>query len=111
MCCGLRRHDSLKLTVTELRATFRDALGHAVAHKGCWRRTTWRNSHPAADDGATQRCRPELRQLGPGLQHDTWIDLRAPTSEGKAFLHRQQDLADAEQTDDCDQKVEAAQQL
>ncbi len=44
-------------------------------------------------------------------QHHLGVDLRALARERQAFLHRQQDLADAEQADHRDQEVEAAHQL
>jgi hypothetical protein len=88
-----------------------EALGQAVAHERCRRRTAWRDAHPAADDGTTQGGHPVFRQLDPGLQNDAWIDLRAPAFEGETFFHGQQYLADSEQPDDRDQEVEPAQQL
>src|SRR3546814_732877 len=106
-----RRHDAFELAATEVGAVLGEALGQAVAHEGRRRGAARGDTHPAADDGAADRGHPELRQPFPSLQHDARIDLGDLALERQAFLHRQQDLADAEQADDGDEEVEAAQQL
>jgi hypothetical protein len=52
-----------------------------------------------------------LGSMLPGLEHHLRVDLGGLAGEGQAFLHRQQDLADAEQADHGDQEVEAAHQV
>ncbi len=54
---------------------------------------------------------PVARQFLPGLDHDLQVDLGGLPREAQALFHGQQDLADAEQADDGDQEVEAAEQV
>ena len=108
---GFRRDHAFDLARAELVAVLRHPLGHAIAHERRGRRAAGRDAHPAADEAAAQRRQPVARQLLPRLQHDLRIDLRALARERQALLHRQQDLADAEEADHRDQEVEAPHQL
>ena len=54
---------------------------------------------------------PVVRQLLPGLEHDVHVELRLRALERQAFLHGEQDLADAEEADHRDEEVESLEQL
>ena len=60
---------------------------------------------------ATHDVDPVARQFFPSMPHDLRIDLGAGALESRPFLHGHQDLADAEQADDRDQKIEAVEQV
>jgi hypothetical protein len=68
------------------------------------------DAHPAADRGAAYERHPVSGQLLPGLEHDLRIDLGGDAVERQPFLHRQQNLSDAEQSDHRDEEVEALHQ-
>ena len=108
---GLRRDHAFDLALAEIVAVLRHPLGDAVAHEGGGRGAGRRNAHPAADEAGAQRGHPVGGQFLPGLQHDPQIDLGLAATEGQPFFHRQQDLADAEQSDHGDEEVEPVQQF
>ena len=57
-----------------------------------------------------QQRHPVARHLLPHLQHDAQADRGRVAAQREPLLHRQQDLADAEEADHGDQEVDAAQQ-
>ncbi|MGY3595083.1 hypothetical protein ACVIGB_003132 [Bradyrhizobium sp. USDA 4341] len=70
-----------------------------------------RDPEPAADHGRAQQRHPVFRQVLPHREHDAQADAGGVSAQRQALLHREQDLADAEQADDSDEEVDAAQQL
>ena len=70
-----------------------------------------RDAEPAADERGTQQRHPVFRQVLPDRQHHAQGDAGGVAAQRQALFHGEQDFADAEQADDGDQEVDAAQQL
>src|SRR2546427_6571104 len=88
-----------------------EALGEVVAHEGGGDRSARRDAEPASYRRGAQQSRPVTRQLLPDFQYHPRADAGGMAAQRQPLLHRQQDLADAEQADDRDQEVDAAQEL
>src|SRR5712671_4102911 len=108
---GLRREDAFDAAFAERVLILGEPLCQVVAHEGGGDRTARRDAEPAADHRGAKQGRPVTRQLFPHLKHHAQADLGGMAAEREAFFHRQQDFADAEETDDRDEKVDAAEQL
>ncbi|MGY3119708.1 hypothetical protein ACVWXQ_003645 [Bradyrhizobium sp. S3.14.4] len=69
------------------------------------------DAEPAADEGGTQQRNPVFRQVLPDAQHDAERNACRVSTQRQPLLHCQQDLANAEQADDGNEEVDAAQEL
>src|SRR5207253_4591931 len=111
MVGSLRRDDALGLAAAETRATAREALGDAIAHEGSGGRTARRNAHPAADGSAAQQRNAMVRQTAQRPEDFLPVDLRRYRAGLELLLHRNQQLADAEQPHDGNDEADALHQL
>ena len=110
MGSGFRCQHAFDLAFAKGFGVFGHALGDAVAHKRGGRCPAGRDAHPAADGGGAEKGQPVLGQCFPGLPHHFGVEPGRLAFEGQAFFHGEQDLANAEQTDHCDQGVKALEQ-
>ena len=108
---GLRRQHAVDAALAEALLVARETLGEVVAHERRRDRAARGDSEPAADRRRAQERHPIAWQRLPGLPDDARADLGDVALEGEALLHRQQDLADAEQADHGDEEVDAAQEI
>src|SRR5262245_30565228 len=108
---GLRREYAFDAPLAETFRILREALGKVVAHERGGDRAAGRNAEPGTDCRRPQQRYPVARQILPyGPQH-AQADARCMAAKRQPFLHGEQDFADPEKPDDCDEKVDAAQEI
>src|SRR5216683_4374683 len=107
----LRRHHPLDLALAEALGVFGEALSERVAHERGGGGAARLEAHPEADEGAADERAIVARQYLPRLPDHLRVHLRLHPAEGQPLLHREQDLADAEEADDGHDEVEALHQL
>src|SRR5260221_2083691 len=107
----LRSEHAFDAALAEGLLILGETLGEVVAHEGGGDRAPRSDAEPAADRRRTQQRHPVARHFLPHLEHRAQADAGGVAAQREPLLHRQQDLADAEQADHRDQEVDAAQEI
>ncbi len=107
----LRRKHAFDASLAEAVLVLGKALGKVVAHEGGGNRAAGRDTEPASDDRGAQQRHPVARQVLPHAEHHAQADAGGVAAQGEPLFHGEQNLADAEESDHRDQKVDAAQKL
>src|SRR5947208_902988 len=105
------RDDPLQLALAEPLRVPREALREGVAHEGRGRGAARLEAHPEPDERAAHERARITRQDPPRVQHDPEIHARPDAVEAQPLLDGDEDLADAEESDDRHDEVEPLHQV
>src|SRR5262245_29084562 len=108
---SLRREYAFDAPLAETFRILREALGKVVAHERGGDRSARRNAEPGPDCRRPQQRYPVAWQILPYVPQHAQADARCMAAERKPLLHGEQNFADPEQPDDCDEKVDATQEI
>src|SRR6476660_4665566 len=107
MGCGLGRDHAFELAFAERFWVFQKTLGEGVTHKRSGSRPAGLEAHPKPDETTAREGTPIAREDFPSIKHHMQIHLAADAFETQPFFDGEQDLADAKEADDGDDKIES----
>jgi hypothetical protein len=102
--------DAFELAFAELLRVLGKSLGKRIAHERGGGGPAGFETHPETDQATAHESAPVARQDFPRVEHDPKIHLALDAFEAQPLLDGKHDLADAEEADDSDDKIESLHQ-